>query len=175
MLMLCSVVAFSCGSASVVERHVDESVLTTSTSLAAAAAAVAAGDCLDDGRRTVDRDAGPSGSRQPASTSTSLRRLLLEPVSDLPTTPALSSVLDTAAAVHVVQLPTPSLNTARPRGSPSAAAAAANGRRTACRSLPSAALRRILLNEDDSRRPRPQPPVTTTAQSAGSIDSVTVT
>jgi len=173
MLMLCSVVAFSCGSASVVERHVDESVLTTSTSLAAAAAAVAAGDCLDDGRRTVDRDAGPSGSRQPASTSTSLRRLLLEPVSDLPTTPASSSVLDTAAAVHVVQLPTPSLNTARPRGSPSAAAA--NGRRTACRSLPSAALRRILLNEDDSRRPRPQPPVTTTAQSAGSIDSVTVT
>ena len=173
MLMLCSVVAFSCGSASVVERHVDESVLTTSTSLAAAA--VAAGDCLDDGRRTrtVDRDAGPSGSRQPASTSTSLRRLLLEPVSDLPTTPASSSVLDTAAAVHVVQLPTPSLNTARPRGSPSAAAA--NGRRTACRSLPSAALRRILLNEDDSRRPRPQPPVTTTAQSAGSIDSVTVT
>lgn len=146
----CCDVAVVCRSSSVSAHHLDASVATSpSASLPASADA-----CLDGRRRRrADSDEGPtSGTSSSSSCLTSLRRLLLEPV----TTMSTSSV----PAAHVVELATAArLGCNLPATSSSRSPAA----------RPSAALRRILLNEN-SRQHHPRPPVAgrSVVDSAGS-------
>lgn len=154
---------------------VNDSVATWNSDPLTSPPAVAS-ECLGDRRRSDDAscrqatdDVRPSGSQQPMSSLTSLRRLLLEPAtaaSDLRPSAATSSTTSSASAAHVVEVPTPcpqSLSNVGLRSqSVAVPTAAADGRPNdggPDKSLPSAALRRILLNEEvadySDRHPKP--------------------